>query len=190
MSSRGTGGLGAIYAEALAEAADAVGTLEAVGLEVRVFADEWRREKDVRAFFLSGAVRRDAKSAAIDRVFRGKASDLFADFLHILLRRNRLFTLPDVDVAFTTILDAKLGRVPVRLTTATPASPADLAAWSARVAAAIGKTPVLTHHVKPAILGGAIIRVGDTIADASVRRHLVEMRARIATAGRAATTTL
>ena len=47
------------------------------------------------------------------------------------------------------------------------------------------KTPVMTHEVRPAILGGAIVRVGDTVADGSVRRRLSVLRARIATAGNA-----
>ena len=183
MSTRGTEGLGAIYAEALAEAADAQGVLVGVGAELAAFAAQWRAHKTLRAFFLSGAIRRDAKAATIDRVFRGNASDLFADFLHVLLRRNRLFTLPDADTAFTKLLDARLGRVAVTITTAAPATEAELEGWTARLAAAIGKTPVLTHHVRPGIIGGAIVRVGDTVTDGSVRRRLVALRRRIAAHG-------
>ena len=139
----------------------------------------------LRAFFLSGAIRRDAKSGAIDKVFRGKASDLFTDFLHVLLRRNRLFTLLDIDDGFSRILDQKLGRVRVKLTTASAVEPSDLAQWSSRIERAIGKKPVMTHEVRPSILGGAIVRVGDTLADGSVRRRLATLRARIASAGAA-----
>lgn len=183
MSSRGTEGLGQVYAEALADAAEAQGVLADVGAELIALARQWRVDPSLRAFFLSGAIRRDAKSATIDRVFRGKSSDLFTDFLHVLLRRNRLFTLPDAADAFDQILDAKLGRVPVTLTTAAAVEASDLSAWASRLASAIGKTPVLTHVVRPAILGGAIIRVGDMVADGSVRRHLSELRARIARVG-------
>lgn len=183
MSTRGTEGLGAVYAEALAAAAEARGVLAEVGAELGAFAAQWRAHKTLRAFFLSGAIRKDAKSATIDRVFRGNASDLFADFLHVLLRRNRLFTLPDADAAYAKLLDARLGRVAVTLTTAAPATEAELAAWSSRLAAAIGKTPVVTHHVRPGILGGAIVRVGDTVSDGSVRRRLVALRNRIASHG-------
>lgn len=183
MSSRGTEGLGAIYAEALAEAAEAQGVLVEVGAELAAFAAQWRAHKSLRAFFLSGAIRRDAKTGAIDRVFRGNASDLFADFLHVLLRRNRLFTLPDADEAYGKLLDVRLGRVAVTLTTAAPATEAELAAWTSRLAASIGKTPVVEHRVRPGILGGAIVRVGDTVSDGSIRRRLVALRDRIAFRG-------
>ncbi len=183
MSSRGTEGLGLIYAQALADSAEAQGVLVEVGGELIALARQWRADKNLRAFFLSGAIRRDAKSATIDRVFRGKSSDLFTDFLHVLLRRNRLFTIPDAADAFDQILDVKLGRVPVTLTTATAVEASDLAAWASRLASAIGKTPVLKHVVRPAILGGAIVRVGDSVADGSVRRQLSELRTRIASAG-------
>lgn len=184
MSSRGTEGLGAIYAEALAEAAAAHGAVEDVGRELAALAREWRADPSLRAFFLSGAIRRDTKAATIERVFRGRASDLFADFLQVLLRRNRLFTLLDAAHAFELILDGKLGRVPVTLTTATALEADDLSAWSHRLAAAIGRTPVLKHVVRPGIIGGAIVRVGDTVADGSIRRRLSELRNRIAGAGR------
>ena len=183
MSSRGTEGLGLIYAEALADAAEARGVLAEVGAELIALAKEWRADKNLRAFFLSGAIRRDAKSATLDRVFRGKSSDLFTDFLHVLLRRNRLFTIPDAADAFDQLLDVKLNRVPVTLTTATAVEASDLSAWATRLAYAIGKTPVLKHVVRPAIIGGAIVRVGDSVADGSVRRRLSELRTRISVAG-------
>lgn len=188
MSQRGTEGLGAVYAEALADAAQAQGVLVETAAELSALASAWRTDGHLRAFFLSGAVRRDAKASMIDKVFRGASSQLFTDFLHVLLRRNRFFTLPDVDAAFVAILNEKLGRVPVTLTTASAVERADLDAWVGRIAAAIGRTPLLTHEVRPSILGGAIIRVGDSVADGSIRRRLAELRKRIAAAGNAAVT--
>jgi F-type H+-transporting ATPase subunit delta len=171
--------MGAVYAEALAEAAETKGALAAVGEEVAAFAQVWRDVRDVRAFFLSGAIRREAKTAAIDRVCRGRTSDLFADFLHVLLRRNRLWLLPHAADAFAGLLDRKTGRVPVHLATAAPVAPPDLEAWTNRLAVAIGGVPVLTHQVKPHLIGGAVLRVGDVVADGSVRRRLAELTARI-----------
>ena len=179
MSARGDETQGGIYAEALAEAAEERGVLAAVGEELGAFAAVWDGRAEVRAFFLSGAVRREAKHAALDATFRGRASDLFADFLHVLLRRGRMWLVPDAADAFRKILDTRLGRVRVTLSTAAPLAPEELQAISARLRAAIGKEPMVTQEVKPALLGGAILRVGDVVADGSVRRKLQELRSRI-----------
>ena len=185
MSARGTESLGAVYAEALGDAAEAQGLLVAVGADLETFAAHGRSGRELRAFFMSGAIRRDAKARALETVFRGRAAKVFADFLQVLLRRNRMWLLPDASDAYGKILDRKLGRVPVTVVTAAPVSVADLEGWRVRIRAAIGKEPVLSHEVRPALIGGAVLRVGDTVADGSVRRRLSELRARIASAGMA-----
>ncbi len=175
--------MGSVYAEALAGAAEEKGLVVEVGAEIAGFAAAFRADRRLRAFFLSGAIRREAKARTIDRVFRGRASDTFADFLHVLLKRQRFWAIPDVAEAYAVLLDRRMGRVPVTLTTAAPVEPADLAAWRARLQAALGKEPVLWHQVKPSLVGGAVVRVGDVVADGSVRRRLLELRARIRATG-------
>ena len=59
----------------------------------------------------------------------------------------------------------------------------ETAAFTERLRAAIGKEPVLTHHVRPGLIGGAVLRVGDVVADGSVRRRLTELTSRIRLAG-------
>ena len=179
MSASGSESMGEVYATALAEAAEEKRALEDVGEEVASFAKTWAERRDVRNFFLSGAIQKDAKEKAIESALRGRASDLFTDFLQVLLHRNRLWLLPDAADAFRKILDRRGNRVPVTITTATPLAPEELQAISARLRAAIGKEPMVTQDVKPALLGGAILRVGDVVADGSVRRKLQELRSRI-----------
>jgi F-type H+-transporting ATPase subunit delta len=174
---------GAVYAQALAEAAGAGEGVARAGEALAAFAATWHREPDVRAFFLSGAISRDAKHAAIDRVFRERAPAPFVDFLHVLLRRQRMWLVPAIAEAFAHLLDVKMNRVPVSLATATPLPPDAIESVRTRLRAALGKEPVLTHVVRPALLGGAVLRVGDVIADGSVRRRLGDLRARLSHVG-------
>jgi F-type H+-transporting ATPase subunit delta len=178
--------MGAVYAQALAEAAEAKGLLVEAGAELAAFAASWRRESSVRAFFLSGAIPRPAKEGAVEHGFRGKASDVFVDFLRVLLARNRTWLVPHAADAYAKLLDQRLGRVHVTITTAAPVTPGDLEALGRKVKAATGLEPVLEHRVRPALVGGAVVRVGDFVADGSVRRHLKEIEARLRRAGRVA----
>ncbi len=178
--------LGAVYAEALAQAAQARGSLVEVAAEVADTARAWEQDADFRTFFLSGAIHRTAKAKALDRVFRGRASDLTTDFLHVMLRRGRLRFLPDVAAAMGRLLDVRLGRMPVTLETAVEVGAEDLEGLRARIRAAIGKEPVLKPRVRPALIGGAVLRVGDVVADGSVRRRLADLRDRTILAARAA----
>ena len=179
MSAAGAESMGDVYAGALAEAAEAKGSLAEVGEEMASFATTWRRQKDVRDFFLSGAVQKDAKEKAIESAFRGKASETIANFLQVMLRRDRLWLVPEVADALQRILDRRGNRVPVTIVTATPLASDQVQAIAARLRASIGKEPVMTQEVRPALLGGAVLRVGDVVADGSVRRRLIELRDQI-----------
>ena len=175
--------LAAVYAEALAEAADAKGALADVGERLAGFAAAWEKDHDLRSFFLSGAARREAKRAALGRL-RPLLGELVTDFLGVLLRRGRLFLLPEAARSFAALIDRRLGRVPVTIETATAPTPGDLESWRTRLRATIGKEPVLAHRVRPALIGGAVIRVGDVVADGSVRRRLHDLRERALKASR------
>ena len=50
---------------------------------------------------------------------------------------------------------------------------------TARLSRVLGKTVVPHFVVRPDILGGTIVRVGDTIMDGSVRRRLNTLRSRM-----------
>ena len=189
MSAAGAESMGDVYASALAEAAEGAGVLREVGEQTEAFAKAWHENKRTRDFFLSGSVQREEKEQAIEKALRGNAQDLMVNFLQVLLHRDRLWMLPSVAGALTKILDRRANRVPVTITTAT-ALPADqVASIVARLRASIGKDPVVTQEVKPALLGGAVLRVGDVVADGSVRHKLVELRSRIARSAESAVTT-
>lgn len=184
MSKKGPESGAAVYAEALAAAAEAKGVLEQVGDELIQFAGDPRPEAAmVRQFFACAAIRREEKMAKIESAFRGRATDLTTDFLLVLLGRNRQELLRPVALAYKAILDQRSRRVPVTITTAAPASPEDLAQWKDRLRAAIGKEPVVSHKVKPSLIGGVVLRIGDVVADGSVRHKLDQIRSRVAAAG-------
>jgi F-type H+-transporting ATPase subunit delta len=186
--SRRTAEVGArIYAEALAAAAEAKGLLDQVGEELKALsAGRGTAGSLVAAFFGSSAVRREQKAAKIEAAFRGRTSDLFVDFLLVLLRRNRLGLVEDVHAAYGAILDRRGAKVRVTLTTAADVGPGDLDAWTARMRPLLGgREPVVRHRTDPALIAGMVLRTGDWVADGSARRVLKELRERLARAGRA-----
>jgi F-type H+-transporting ATPase subunit delta len=176
-----------VYARALEEALFSAGGLDALRAAdpaVAGVAAAWTDERAFRAYFLSSNVPASVKRAALDRVVEGRLHPLVANFLRLLLRRGRIALLPDIGTAFRTLIDARLGRVPVTLTTAVPVDEVSLRTWTDRIRQAVGGEPVVRHEVRPEILAGAILRVGDEVADGSARRRLAELRSQIIEKGR------
>ena len=72
--------------------------------------------------------------------------------------------------------DRSRRRVPVRVTTATPVSDKLIAQIVDRLKAAVDGQPVLEPLVDPRLIGGAIVRIGDTVYDGSIATELENVR--------------
>ncbi len=175
-----------VYAEALAAAAEGKGILDQVGDELKaLIVNRQAKGSLIAAFFGSTAVRREQKAAKVESAVRGRMSDLFVDFLLVLLRRNRLELIDDVAKSYQQILDQRGAKVRVTLTTASDASESDIAAWQARLQPLLqGRQAILRHRKDPTLIGGSVLRTGDWVADWSVRRVLNDLKARLTRPGR------
>ena len=68
------------------------------------------------------------------------------------------------------------GNVRVRVTTATAVDPRQIEQIAAALGAALGQRPILETVVDPALIGGAVLRIGDTVYDGSVANQLQSIR--------------
>lgn len=181
MAAQGIAAGARAYAEALLDSAAARGGLDAAreaGEALGALAEAWRADRRLRAYFLSSEVSRAEKSSAIAALGQRLPAQVTA-FLRLLERKGRLDLLPAIADATEALLDERLGRVPVTISTAVPLSPDALARFAAQVAKATGKTPMARNVVKPELVAGALVRIGDWLADGSARRHLVRLQQQI-----------
>lgn len=175
-----------VYAKALFEAVAAAGSdndLRAVDERLQGLASAWREDSAFRGYFLSATVSAPERAAALEKLVAGDAP-LFRNFMRLLQKRGRLALLDEIALAFDALLDERLGRIPVTLTTAVPVAEHDFQAWTSQIRAAIGGEPVLEHVVDPQIVAGAVIRVGDRVIDGSARRRLAALRENIIQRGK------
>ena len=171
-----------VYARALAEAVEGEGgaaLLQDVGGVLAALCASWSADRVFRSYFLATEVSGATKRAALDALVDGRFPKLLGNFMRVLLRRGRLAILPEVGDAFHAILDERLGRVPVTVTTAVPVPESDFRAWRDTIRGVVGDGAVVEHVVKPEIVAGAVIRVGDRVIDGSARRHLADLHHRI-----------
>ncbi|MHC5010232.1 MAG: F0F1 ATP synthase subunit delta, partial [Planctomycetota bacterium] len=117
MEGRQVDPLGAVYAEALAGLAESDGgrdALREVGERLSAFAEAWREDRTLRAYFLSADVRFSDKERAMEKLGAAQPNVL-SRFLRLLLQRGRLTWFPQIADAYEAILDRTLGRIPVTL---------------------------------------------------------------------------
>jgi F-type H+-transporting ATPase subunit delta len=120
-----------------------------------------------------------------DILDRLPASPATRSAARLLLRKGRVMLLPDVARAFERMVEEKTGRARAAVTTATPMNDDFHRRLQERLERLSGRKLTVERLVDPAILGGVVARVGDTLYDGSLRAALARLREQL-TAGDAA----
>lgn len=181
-----------VYAKALFQAVDTAGgdaMLREVDERLQNTRSAWLEIPALRGYFLSATVPLSERETALEKLAQNmkRAQDappLYRNFVQLLLRRGRMALIPEIAVAFDALLDERLGRIKVTLTTAVPVAETEFQEWTGQIRTAIGGEPVVAHVVNPDIVAGAIIRVGDRVVDGSARRKLAALRQNIVQRGK------
>ena len=118
----------------------------------------------------------DEKESLLERTLASQASRTFLQFLKVLSRHGRLDILRAVNRQVHAINDRHKGRIPVTITTATPMQEDAYASLSNRLREKLGGEPIINGVVDPNVVGGIVVRVGDTIYDASIATQLSNVR--------------
>ena len=166
-----------VYAQAFLAAAADAGQIPTLLAEFdSLVSDVLDRFPNFEAMLSSTMILYKETSASLDRVLGGRVSPLLLNFLKVLSRHGRLGCLRAIHRRVHVLYDILQNRVRVRLTTAAPLS-AELAS-RLRIAlrAKLGGEPVLELATDPQLIGGAVLRLGDTVYDGSIANQLQIIR--------------
>ena len=169
------------YANALADIALAQGAGEPAAKQLSDFAAAYAQSAELRTFLASPAVTIAAKHAVIEKLAaRLGASKIIRNFLFVLADHRRTHLMPEVIAAFHDVIRQRQGVAEAQVCSAVELSAAQKKEMAATLARLTGKKIETKYVLDPALLGGAVVRIGDTIYDGSLRSRLNEMRARLA----------
>jgi F-type H+-transporting ATPase subunit delta len=169
-----------IYARAVDEAAEAAGCRREVLAELGLIAREvLPAVPEAAAVFASPKVPAEEKSRIIDRLTTGRMQPTTANVLHVLARHGRLGLLGSVVAAAERLAEERDGRREATFTSAVPLDAAEQARVVAEAEKALAARLVPRFVVDPAIIGGLVVRVGDTIYDQSVATGLARLGGRL-----------
>ena len=167
------------YAEALLELAQRAGDLGAWGELIDNVANAVESDRRLRVFLESPRVSGKQKNEIIQKAYGPSLPRNFVRFLQALVTHRRQMLIPAIASQYHALVDQVEGRVHASVTLARPAEDRDREVVTAQLSRALGKTVVPHFHVNPEVLGGVVVRVGDTVLDGSVRRRLATLRSRM-----------
>jgi F-type H+-transporting ATPase subunit delta len=169
------------YANALADIALAQGAAEPTARQLNDFGTSYAQSSELRTFLASPAVTIDAKHAVIEKIMaRLGASRILRNFLFVITDSHRTQLIPEIIASFQQVLRQRQGIAEAEISSAVELSAAQKTEFAKTLARLTGKKIETKYSLDPALLGGAVVRIGDTIYDGSLRNRLNEMRARLA----------
>jgi F-type H+-transporting ATPase subunit delta len=164
------------YAETLLALAKKANATDEWAALIHALANAVEQDGTLRRFLAAPQVSAADKNAVLGKGLAGRAPPMFVKFLQKLVSNRRQMLIPEVATEYGNLVDAAAGRVHARVTVARASSEEEQLAIAVQLSKALGKTVVPHVVVNPAILGGVVVRVGDTVMDGSVRRRLGALR--------------
>jgi F-type H+-transporting ATPase subunit delta len=169
-----------VYAQAIVEAAAEAKCVGEVLGELRMLAhDVLPRVPEAEAVFASPKVPAEEKAALIDKIAKGRLAPTTVNSLHVLARHGRLGILAAVAAAAERLVDEREGRRQATFTTAIAIDAAEQARIVADVEKSLSARLKPTFVVDAGIIGGLVVRIGDTIHDQSVATSLSRLGGRL-----------
>lgn len=161
-----------LYSRVLYDLAEEFGIVEDVKEEMVLLETLIEQDREFLHIMSSPQFPAEYKQSLLNKMFAGKTSDLTLNFLLEVEKHNRMMYLPQITAEFGEIWDARNGISVVEMTLHENLSPDELANVTQAISNAMGKQVQLKLNVKPAIMGGAVIRYGESVIDNSIKSRL------------------
>jgi F-type H+-transporting ATPase subunit delta len=164
------------YAKALFQAALNKDAVDEIQKDIESFQQLIEKDRSFVGFLLSPQILTSAKEELVEKALRGRASDLFVDFILLLIEKKRIDHLHEIFDAHTVIYKAYRGIIEARVITAVPLDEAQEAAVLKKLHDETKKEIRMKKVTDPGIIGGMIIYLGDKVIDGSVKFQLERFR--------------
>jgi ATP synthase F1 delta subunit len=170
-----------VYARSLFEVAEEQDKLDVVREQLGQVADAVADSRELQTFFFSPYFSTQEKQDGLDKAITD-ADETVRNFLSLLLENHRMPVIFRVRREFDRLWEDAHDLLPVQITSAVELDPSVAERIGDEIGRQTGRTVELTSTVDPDVIGGIVLRVGNSILDASIRTRLENLRKQVAKA--------
>jgi F-type H+-transporting ATPase subunit delta len=171
--------IGRNYAETLLILAKREGQEEEWGALIDSIASAISEDGMLRNFLSSPQIAATQKIEILEKALGRRVPHLFLRFLETVIMKRRQMVIPEIATEYRALIDEAEDRVHAAVSVAREPSEPERDALARQLSRLFGKRVVPHISLDPAILGGVIVKVGDTVMDGSVRRRLATLKSRM-----------
>ncbi len=173
------------YAETLFELAMNHGGMETVdsyAASLDQVAELIRSDPRIDEFLATPRVDLDTRSRIVREAFEGRVPDYFLRFLLIVVQKRRQTLLPVIATEFHHLVDRAHNRLRAEISVAREPDEKTRAEIVSTLERKLDRQVLPTFRVDPELIGGVVVRIGDRVADGSLRRRMSDLRRRLLSA--------
>lgn len=167
------------YAQALMHVAVERSSLNSISEDVELIHKVLNESKELRSVLRSPVVDEVKKERILDEIFSKKISGDSLSFVKLILSKRRENLLLDISKRFLELRDEKLGVVNIIVLSAVDLTGEQKKSLEKKLAEATGKIVKLKYDLDENIIGGFLLKIGDTIVDATIKNQISKLRKRL-----------
>ncbi|MBW3652635.1 MAG: F0F1 ATP synthase subunit delta [Actinobacteria bacterium] len=168
-----------VYGRALFEVAGEHDKTDEIREQLGQFAEALDQDRDLAIFFFSPYFSTQEKKDGLAKLLDG-ADDALVNFLELLIEKHRMPAIFRIRRYYDSLWEQEHKILPVQIATAIKLDEGVAKQLGEQIEKTTGQRIELTQSVDPDILGGIVLRVGNSILDASIRNRLENLRKAVA----------
>ena len=164
------------YAKALFELAVEKKILETIQNEVRSFSQSLDDNLQFRLFLFAQNISKKQKREKIERLIQDQVSNVFFNFVLVLLKKNREFIFPEIAKEFQYIVDKHHRKINALAITAIPLDEKSSANLKSLLDKTFDADVQIKNDIDASILGGIVVNVEGHVFDGSLQSQLARLK--------------
>ncbi len=151
--------------------------------QLRDFSETFADSQELREVLMNPSIVNKQKLKVLDAI-AGRIGMIpqVRNFLAVIMDHQRLSELDEILAEYHEIADEQLGLAEAEITSAHPLNDADRAELEAQVARVAGGRVRATYRQDATLLGGAVVRIGSTVYDGSLRGQFQQLKQKLVNA--------
>jgi F-type H+-transporting ATPase subunit delta len=165
------------YAQALSGSISDEGMLNRALENLKAFGAAFEADRQLERFFAHPGITESKKSALVSELCdRLQAEKVVRNLLTMLTQRKKILFLNNIAEYFEAVVDERLNQVRVHVTSAYPLTNENMDQIKAGLHRILGKTILIDASEDKSLIGGIQLRVGDQVADATIKNRLAILK--------------